>query len=281
MQLANWSEQLLRVQQSQGSERFYPALCQLLGQLQHADECVVLLFRPAQPPQLLYQRAPLPGDNFGRYLKSAYVLDPFYRLGLRGSHKGVWRLSDIAPENYAEFEQYYNSYFRHLKIQDEVGFIIPLGLHQGFVHIELAQIAGSELFRLEVIAQWQALFCLVEQLVLQHQQLFHADEPRSYATGYLVDDFQRCFGSEVCTTRERDVLNLMLEGHCVKAIARQLKLGLETVKMHRKNLYAKLGISSHPELLALFIELLANSEAPVLRDPLLPVAAAVELKRTG
>ena len=46
MQLANWSEQLLRVQQSQGTERFYPALCQLLGQLQHADECVVLLFRP-------------------------------------------------------------------------------------------------------------------------------------------------------------------------------------------------------------------------------------------
>lgn len=281
MQLANWSEQLLRVQQSQGSERFYPALCQLLGQLQHADECVVLLFRPAQPPQLLYQRAPLPGDNFGLYLKSAYVLDPFYRLGLRGNHKGVWRLSGIAPENYAEFEQYYNSYFRHLKIQDEVGFIIPLGLHQGFVHIEMAQIAGSELFRLGVIAQWQSLFCLVEQLVLQHQQLFHADEPRPYATGYLVDDFQRCFGSEVCTTRERDVLNLMLEGHCVKAIARQLKLGLETVKMHRKNLYAKLGISSHPELLALFIELLANSEAPVLRDPLLPVATAVELKRTG
>lgn len=281
MQLVNWSEQLLRVQQGKGTERFYPALCQLLGQLQHSDECVVLLFRPAEKPQLLYQRAPLPGDNFACYLKSAYVLDPFYRLGLKGSHKGVWRLSDIAPDNYAEFEQYYNSYFRHLKIQDEVGFIIPLGLNQGFVHIELAQIAGSELFRLEVIAQWQALFCLVEQLVLQHQQLQGKDNLRPQATGYLVDDFQRCFGSEVCTARERDVLNMMLEGHCVKAIARQLKLGLETVKMHRKNLYAKLGISSHPELLALFIELLANSEAPVLRDPLLPVAAAVELKRTG
>lgn len=86
MQLANWSEQLLRVQQSQGTERFYPTLCQLLGQLQPVDECVVLLFRPAEPPQLLYQRAPLPGDNFGCYLKSAYVLDPFYRLGLRGNH---------------------------------------------------------------------------------------------------------------------------------------------------------------------------------------------------
>ena len=117
--------------------------------------------------------------------------------------------------------------------------------------------------------------------MLQQQQLLNNDAIRPHATGYLVDDFQRCFGSEVCTTRERDVLNMMLEGHCVKAIARQLKLGLETVKMHRKNLYAKLGISSHPELLALFIELLASSEAPVLRDPLLPVAAAAELKRTG
>ncbi len=281
MQLANWSEQLLRVQQSQGTERFYPALCQLLAQLQSIDECVVLLFRPAESPQLLYQRAPLPGDNFDCYLRSAYVLDPFYRLGLRGTHKGVWRLSDIAPDEYAEFELYYNSYFRHLKIQDEVGFIIPLGLNQGFVHIELAQIAGSELFRLDVIAQWQALFCLVEQLILQHQQLLDNDTHRPHATGYLVDDFQRCFGSEVCTARERDVLNMMLEGHCVKAIARQLKLGLETVKMHRKNLYAKLGIGSHPELLALFIELLASSEAPVLRDPLLEVAAAADLKRTG
>lgn len=281
MQLVNWSEQLLRTQQAQGSERFYPALCQLLAQLQSLDECVVVLFKPTELPQLLYQRAPLAGDNFDLYLRSAYVLDPFYRLGLRGNHKGVWRLSDIAPDDYARFEQYYNSYFRHLKIQDEVGFIIPLGLHKGFVHIELAQIAGSELFRLDVIAQWQALFSLIEQLVLQHHQALLAQETRPVSSCYFVDDFQRCFGSAVCTVREREVLTMMLEGHCVKAIARQLRLGLETVKMHRKNLYSKLGIGSHPELLALFIELLAQSEVPVLSDPLLAVVKQTEIRKMG
>ena len=55
------------------------------------------------------------------------------------------------------------------------------------------------------------------------------------------------------TEREREITQLILRGHSSQSIAFNLGISLGTVKTHRKNAYAKLGISSQSELLSLFL----------------------------
>jgi LuxR family maltose regulon positive regulatory protein len=48
---------------------------------------------------------------------------------------------------------------------------------------------------------------------------------------------------EPLSKREHDVLSLVAQGLTNEQAARVLKLGLETVKWHLKNVYGKLGVS--------------------------------------
>ena len=53
------------------------------------------------------------------------------------------------------------------------------------------------------------------------------------------------------TEREQEVLMLLARGHGRKYVADHLQVSLNTVRSHSRNIYAKLGIHSHPELMAL------------------------------
>ena len=55
------------------------------------------------------------------------------------------------------------------------------------------------------------------------------------------------------TQREAQVVNLMLEGHSSRAIGEVLKISGETVRVHRRNIYEKLGVSSQAELFRWFL----------------------------
>ena len=70
--------------------------------------------------------------------------------------------------------------------------------------------------------------------------------PRSAAAGgsdaFVVE------GSELLTSREAEVLELLQEGATNAQIAHQLSIGIETVRTHARNIYRKLGISSRRDL---------------------------------
>ena len=65
------------------------------------------------------------------------------------------------------------------------------------------------------------------------------------------------FGGEILTRREREVVRLLLRGHSVKSTAGVLDLAPGTVKIHRRNIYAKLGISSQSQLFSRFFDFLS------------------------
>jgi two-component system secretion response regulator SsrB len=50
------------------------------------------------------------------------------------------------------------------------------------------------------------------------------------------------------TSREREVLQLLAEGHTTKQIAFRLQLSIKTVSTHREHVMAKLGIRSIAQL---------------------------------
>ena len=73
----------------------------------------------------------------------------------------------------------------------------------------------------------------------------------------LHERLTRCFenfGETALTDREREITQLLLRGHSVKSIARELEIAPGTVMVHKRNLFAKLGISSQYQLFSRFIE---------------------------
>ncbi|MDZ4735095.1 MAG: LuxR C-terminal-related transcriptional regulator [Rhodospirillaceae bacterium] len=56
------------------------------------------------------------------------------------------------------------------------------------------------------------------------------------------------------TPRERDIVGLILEGYPVIAIAGRLGLSENTIKSHRKRLYAKLDITTERELFVMYVD---------------------------
>lgn len=54
---------------------------------------------------------------------------------------------------------------------------------------------------------------------------------------------------EPLTHRERDIMNLLVTGRCVREIAEALSIGDKTVRNHLSNIYRKLGVRRQSEAL--------------------------------
>lgn len=67
------------------------------------------------------------------------------------------------------------------------------------------------------------------------------------------------------TPRERDVIRAVLDGKQNKVVANALGLEVSTVKMHRANAFAKLGVHSQSELMRLAFEAGVTAEDEILR----------------
>lgn len=63
----------------------------------------------------------------------------------------------------------------------------------------------------------------------------------------LVREVSAPSGAAYLTAREIDVLHLLVQGRANKEIARELRIGLETVKTYVSNILAKLGVRSRTE----------------------------------
>jgi len=86
--------------------------------------------------------------------------------------------------------------------------------------------------------------------------------------GQLSRAFEN-FGRSMLTDRECEVSHLILHGHSTKSMAARLDISIETIKVHRRNLYGKLDISSQPELFALFLNSLSLVGEDAESDPLI------------
>jgi DNA-binding CsgD family transcriptional regulator len=51
------------------------------------------------------------------------------------------------------------------------------------------------------------------------------------------------------TTREKEVLNLIIENYTTDSIAKELSITFETAKSHRKKIYQKLEVNSLVDLM--------------------------------
>lgn len=73
-------------------------------------------------------------------------------------------------------------------------------------------------------------------------------DPASIRNITIKKNFERLALHFNFTTREREVALLLLDRFSRKEIAKKLSISLETVKMHYKNIFKKVGVNSKEEI---------------------------------
>ncbi len=267
--LAHFSDHLARLIPAVGSGDFPHLLVAMLRQLVHCDDATVIVYPGTDLPVVEYFEVP---PDSGRstldvYVKSAFLLDPFYLAATRDREWGVFRLRDLAPRDFKSSE-YYKSWYLHCGYQDECGYLIPIG-GQGFINIALGKRRPRTLFTKSELATLQDIRPTVDLLCQQHWAEAGVPSRGVNLRGQL-NAALNSFGSSLLTEREAQVINLVLHGHSTKTLALKLSISMETVKLHRKHAYSKLEVSSQAELFYLFLDSVMSAGNYDGGDPLLP-----------
>jgi len=240
---------------SAGTARFAPCLIDLLHRVLQFDWWMVMVYRQHANPDMLC-------DNFAgswrergltTYVGGFYVLDPFYIMSLSLGQPEVCRLGEIAPDGFLESE-YHRAHYAAGRIGDEVNYLWPLEAGVTFaVSLERSE-HGVGFSDLDV-HHLEAVQPVLYELTRKHWSMARSPSvtARDLELGRLVQDAAANFGREVLTPRECEVVKLVLRGFSTKSISQLLGISPGTVKVHRENIYAKLGVSTQAELFNMFI----------------------------
>jgi len=251
-----------------GKSDFCDLLVQFLCHLVTFDSSLMLLYRRGYTPQILFDGL-AEGDReafYGYYLPSAYLLSPFYLHWQSAPHEcGAHRLAEIAPDGFFD-SVYYTDYYSKSNIGDELGFIVPLDSSVA-VLVSLGRTDPLPTYSVEERYRLSELLPFMIQMVRQHMTL--VEIPSGINMKRHLTDGLKLFGSSRLTDREQGVVQMMLRGHSSKSCARVLGISPTTERVHRRNIYSKLEISSQAELFSLFFETLASDGLQPGVDPLL------------
>lgn len=247
------------------------SLVDALGRLVAFDFSVMFAYRGDERPIDLY-------DNFGLerrevfitlYQEGPYLLDPFFQASRDRVSAGLYRIRNLAPDRFYQSE-YFRSYYIKTGLSEEIGFVIPLPDDVRAV-ISLMRAGHRQVFSEKEMTRLRAVEPLVRATAEQHwgdlaKRFPHGRaEPEQRTLERALDETFRNFGRSLLSPREREVVGLVLRGHSSDSISKVLGITAGTVKVHRKNIYAKLGIASQSELFAIFLKTLSKAKAPVAR----------------
>lgn len=239
-----------------GTERFWKQLVLLLHQCLPFDNALAIFYPLDGLPQALEEYDAQPSSKPASmlvYLNGLYVLDPFFQACREGYASGVYRLEEVAPDHFRQSE-YFLNYFQDNVLEDEVQLILQLP-GAGTLSLSLGM---QRRFSVEETGLMTTLAAWVLPLMQQHWQQSTQRVPAAQAMASQIRDALSHFGCGVLSDRELEVARLVLRGFSSKAMAERLNISPDTVKVHRRHLYAKLDISSQPELFSLFIQSLGH-----------------------
>lgn len=251
---------------AQGSETFCAKLIQGIRQIVRVDEVSFIVYEPNSLPAIEFSDPELAKQNtLTAYLKSAFLLDPYYVAATRDGRSGYFELAQLAPKAFAKSE-YFKVYYQHSELTDESGYLIPIW-EQGFVNIAFGRTAGKR-FRAQDHVVLRELEPMVMGLCVGHWQKKELSNAQPMGLRARLETALLSFGSSLLTQREYQVVQLILIGHSTKSMADELSVSFETIKLHRKHAYAKLEVGSQSELFYLFINSLMDDEGYQEGDPL-------------
>ncbi len=255
-----------------GRAGFPRALRDAINALAPIDSFIVLAYHARRTPAILHDELrPEERDVFfENYLSGAYLLSPFYQACMSGTEPRFHLISEIVPDGFYKSE-FCKVYYAPAGIVDEGGYTLPHG-SGGALMVSIGRVRIDNAFAQEEAVVLRDFLPVRAAAVRRHW-------PPGTPPSHLEDIAQptirehlqtafESFGTSLLTGRERDVALLMLRGHSSKSAARLLDISPDTERVHRRNIYEKLAISSQAELCSLFFEALAEEPGSEPADPL-------------
>lgn len=124
-----WHESLGKLLEALDLPFFWRIMAQTLGQFAPVDNWAALIFSDSSPLILSFMEEEIeeiePDPLISRYITGLYLQDPFYQVSRNCRRGGLFHLADIVSEDF-ETTEYYNAYFAHYVVTDEVQYNVPL-----------------------------------------------------------------------------------------------------------------------------------------------------------
>jgi DNA-binding CsgD family transcriptional regulator len=243
------------------SPAFPDMICQELNLLVESDLAAIFAYPMGNTPMLLHDglKSVSPPDVLETYLNGTYLLDACYVACTQNVKDGLYRLSDVAPDEFFS-ASYYNSPEVHPCISMESGslaeelFFLTQPSPGFYFCFSLMRLSSREKYSQDEFAVLQKATPLVNALISKHWHELHSTYRVLKAVS--LDPIELAFSTfqrDRLSAREQHIVSLILRGHSSFSIGKQLGIVEGTVKNHRKSIYAKLTISSQAELFAMFV----------------------------
>jgi len=220
------------------------------------DNLTILACAGDAAPRCLYSHAQSCAVHAGfesTYCSGLYLLDPFHALDRKAAAPGVYHLQDVAPDHFHRSE-YYTQYYQKTGIVDEMVYLVRIGSAYS-VHLCLGRDESSgTAFSAEERVKAALLTPVIQALTTQHWSDLEMHGP-----GQEVDRaslfWARLKEGEgiTLTPRQAQTALLILRGHSSESIATILGVSPQTVKVFRRQIYARCAISSQAELFHLMM----------------------------
>ncbi|AZC37768.1 MULTISPECIES: helix-turn-helix transcriptional regulator [Pseudomonas] len=183
---------------------------------------------------------------FEIYFASAYKDDPLLdKLRYDGTGSVIQiNASTCSLKNSA----YYRTYYEDLHLHDEIDILLPVAPRQSLV-LSIGRRGGVA--HEDELATLSSVYPLIECL-LKNFWKQRSVKQDAHLMPHSIETRLARFGEELLTVREREITRWMLQGKCTKEIARLLEISAQTVKVHRRNIYAKLGVNTELQLCSRF-----------------------------
>ncbi|EJC85572.1 response regulator containing a CheY-like receiver domain and an HTH DNA-binding domain [Rhizobium leguminosarum bv. trifolii WSM2297] len=235
----------------------------MMAALVRFDYVVVFAYRGKELPIDLYSTFD-PEENVvfvTLYQIGPYLLDPFYQTA-RARRSGVFRMRELAPDRFFSSE-YYRSYYVQTGLAEEIGFFVTLD-DDITVVLSLMRREKTGPFPPAEFALLKKAEPLVARLVrhfwpglgarFDAQLEAGMRGKKRGAAAQVLQPADTVWRDLKLTSRETAIVDLVLQGHSSESIGLRLNISTGTVKVHRRNVYRKLGISSQTQLLSIYLK---------------------------
>ncbi|MEM7732804.1 MAG: helix-turn-helix transcriptional regulator [Pseudomonadota bacterium] len=252
---------LRRAMGAVGTEAFFPAFRNLLRARMPMATCLILRFDPGRAPVLLnawLSHKRVPSAALTEYIDTTYPFDPFYQFTDVPVGGALYRLPEIAPDRFFSSE-YYLDYYRSTGLCDEVGLLVPLPSGSR-AHVSVSRLDAMGPFKRREMQCLRNHAPLLLELLTQHASTISPGTSPVAENTPVLSDLIATYAMDTLairlTKREVQIAALVLQGHSNGSSALALGIARETCRVHRRNLYRKLSISSQRDLFGVLKHLL-------------------------
>lgn len=262
-----WNDSLALTVSTIGTADFAPSLIEALKHVAPFDYSVIFAYCNSARPIDLFDTFPTAKRRIfvDDYQAGPYLLDPLFIAKPEAWGPGPHRVADLAPDRFPQ-SHYFQSYYVQTGLSEEIAFFaainretrVVISLMRDAAH--LPPFAARERKRLASIAPIVAATSAQNWKDIESRFSGRGHKSKVAETERVLASAFRHFGDGKLTARESEIVELVLKGNSSEAIGKTLGIATGTVRIHRKNIYMKLGISSQGELFSRFVASISSRD---------------------